>query len=219
MTQVFREDGQILPVTVIETGPCCILQIKNKATDGYNAVQLGFDQIKDSKISKPQREKFKKINVAIRRFVKEIQIENPQDYQVGQAIDVTQFKPGDFIDIIGTSIGKGFQGGIKRWHWSGGPSGHGSMSHRVPGSIGASAFPSRVLKGHHLPGHMGNQRITVQNLEILKVVRDSNLLVVKGSTPGHKNSYLIIKKSKKKKVKAKPDPQPDNKNTSNKSAG
>ena len=202
MTQIFREDGQIVPVTIIAGEPCCVLQVKTKAKDGYDAVQLGFEDTKEMKVNKPQREKFKRIKVAPKKFIKEICVLNPEEYKLGSNIDTTVFQPGDFVDIVGTSIGRGFQGGMKRWNWSGGPKGHGSMSHRVPGSIGASAFPSRVHKGHHLPGHMGNQRVTVQNLEVVKVDKENNLLVVKGSVPGHKNSYLIINKSKKKKFKA-----------------
>lgn len=177
MTQVFREDGRVMPVTVIATGGC-ILQIKTKEKDGYNAIQLGFED---------------------KRFIKEIPVCDPQNYKVGQDIGMMQFSPGDFVDIAATSKGRGFQGGIKRWHWSRGPESHGSMSHRAPGSIGASAFPSRVYKGHHLPGHMGNKKVTVQNLEIVKVDKDNSLLVVSGSVPGHNNCCLIIKKSKKKK--------------------
>ncbi len=198
MTQVFGENGQIIPATVIESGPCCVLQVKTQSSDGYSAIQLGFQDTKDSKVNKPLREKFKKIKVAPKRFIKEIPVPDSKSYQVGQKIDVAVFSPGDFVDIIGTSIGKGFQGGMKRWHWKGGPKSHGSTSHRAPGSIGASAFPSRVYKGHHLPGHMGNQRVTVQNLEVIKVDKDNNLLLLKGSVPGHKNSYLIIRKSRKK---------------------
>jgi len=201
MTQVFAEDGRIVPVTVIESGPCYVLQVKSKETDGYNAVCLGFEDRKDARVNKPARGKFAKIKVSPKRFVKEISVAEPQSYQVGQNFDVTQFCPGEFVDIIGTSIGRGFQGGVKRWHWSGGPKSHGSMSHRAPGSIGASAYPSRVHKGHHLPGHMGNQRCCLQSLEVIKVDKDNRLLVVRGSIPGHKNSYLIIKKSKKRKAK------------------
>lgn len=198
MTQVFGADGQIIPITVIESGPCCVLQIKTNQSDGYNAIQVGFEDIKDAKVKKPLQKKFKKIKVTAKRLIKEIPVENPENYRVAQHIDVAEFSPGDFVDIVGTSKGRGFQGGVKRWNWSGGPKSHGSMSHRVPGSIGSSAFPSRVFKGHHLPGQMGNQRITVQNLEVVKVDKDNNLLVVKGSVPGHKNSYLIIRKAKKK---------------------
>ncbi len=202
MTQVFGEDGRIIPVTVIASGPCSVLQIKTKESDGYNAIQVGFEEIKDSKINRPLRQRFKKIKVTPKRFIKEIRVEDPKGYRIGQNINLADFAPGDFVDITGTSKGRGFQGGIKRWHWSGGPKSHGSMSHRSPGSIGASSFPSRVHKGHHLPGHMGNQRVSVQSLEVIKADSENNLLVVKGSAPGHKNSYLIIKKSKKKKSKA-----------------
>jgi large subunit ribosomal protein L3 len=199
MTQVFGENGQIIPVTVIESGPCYVLQIKTEKSDGYGAIQLGLGEKKESRVKKPLREKFKKVKVTPKAFIKEICVPDPKEYQIGQDIDVGLFKRGDFVDIEGTSIGRGFQGGIKRWHWSGGPKSHGSMSHRTPGSIGASAYPSRVYKGHHLPGHMGKQRVNVQNLEVIKVDKAHNLLAIKGSVPGHKNSYLIIKKAKKKK--------------------
>lgn len=210
MTQVFAEDGRVIPVTVIKSGPCYVLQVKLKKSDGYSAIQLGFEDTKDVKVKKPQRNKFKKIKVTAKRFIKEIRLENPENYKVAQDIDLAEFNLGDLVDIVGTSIGRGFQGGVKRWHWSGGPKSHGSMSHRVPGSIGASAYPSRVCKGHHLPGHMGNQRTTVKCLEVIKVDKDNNLLLVKGSVPGPKNNYLIIKKSKKKK-KLKPEKSSDEK--------
>lgn len=205
MTQVFDAEGQVIPVTVLRSGPCFILQIKTKEKDGYTAVQLGFEEIKESKVKKPRLGKFKQIKVTPTRYIKEIRVADHKNYQVGQQIDLTQFNPGDLIDVVATSIGRGFQGGVKRWGWSIGPKSHGSMSHRAPGSIGASAFPSRVVKGHHLPGHMGNHRVTIQNLEVIKVDKENNLLVVKGSVPGPKNSFLIIKKSPRKKVKiAKP---------------
>jgi large subunit ribosomal protein L3 len=198
MTQIFKDGGQIVPVTIVAAGPCSILQLKTKQKDGYNAIQLGFEDTKASRLNKPLAEKFKKIKVSPKKFIKEISMLDVQGFRVGQCLDVSEFKPGDFVDIVGTSKGHGFQGGIKRWHWSGGPKSHGSMSHRAPGSIGASAFPSRVYKGHHLPGHMGNQKVTVQNLEVIQVDKEKHLLVVKGSVPGHRNSYLIIKKAKKK---------------------
>lgn len=191
MTQLFSEDGQTIPVTIIESGPCSILQIKTEKSDGYNAIQLSLGDLKSKS----------------KRFVKEIAVEDPGLYKVGQNIDVGQFSPGDFVDIVSTSKGRGFQGGVKRWNWRGGPKSHGSMSHRAPGSIGASAFPSRVYKGHHLPGHMGNQRVTIQNLEVIRVDKENNLLAVKGSVAGYKNCYLIIKKSKKKKSKVKTETQ------------
>jgi large subunit ribosomal protein L3 len=198
MTQIFKDSGQIVPVTIVAAGPCSILQIKTKQKDGYNAIQLGFEDARTSKINKSLTKRFEKIKVSPKKFIKEIAIQDVKGFQVGQNLDVSLFKPGDFVDIVGTSKGHGFQGGIKRWHWSGGPKSHGSMSHRAPGSIGASAFPSRVYKGHHLPGHMGNQKVTVQNLEVVQVNKERHLLVIKGSVPGHKNSYLIVKKARKK---------------------
>ncbi len=201
MTQVFREEGEVVPVTVIESGPCSVLQIKAKETDGYNAIQLGF-------------------KAAPRKFVREFTVADPKNYQLGQDIDVTQFSPGDFVDIAGISRGMGFQGGVKRWHWSIGAKSHGGMSHREPGSIGASAYPSRVIKGHHLPGQMGNQRVAIQGLEVVKTDKAHNLLVVKGSVPGHKNCYLVIKKSKKQKksklVKKEAEPKKQEKQTAKK---
>jgi len=211
ITQIFKEDGRVVPVTLIEGGPCCVIQTKTKQSDGYNAIQVGFGEIKDSKLKSPLRGKFKKIKAAPKRFIKEIPVLDPENYQVGQDIDVAQFRPGEFVDVIGTSKGRGFQGGIKRWHWSRGPETHGSMSHRRPGSIGASAYPSRVLKGRHLPGQMGNKRVTVQNLEVVSIDKDNNLLLVKGSVPGHKNSYLIIRKSRKKKEEEKKAKAPEKK--------
>ena len=216
MTQIFKEDGEVVPVTLIESGPCSVLQVKTKETDGYNAIQVGFEDIKDSKLTSPLRGKFKKIKVGPKRFIKEISVPESKDYQPGQDIDVTQFGPGDFVDIIGTSKGRGFQGGIKRWHWSGGPKSHGSMSHRTPGSIGASAYPSRVYKGHHLPGHMGNEQVAVGGLEVIKVDKDNNFLLVKGSVPGHKNSFLIIKKSKKKSRAVKKEQEEKGKSSGSK---
>lgn len=204
MTQIFTEDGRLIPVTVIESGPCSVLQVKTKQTDGYNAVQLGFEDIKESRVNKPQLEKFKKIKVAAKRLIQEITVREPEKYQVGQNIKVSEFNLGEYVDVIGTSIGRGFQGGVKRWHWRGGPETHGSMSHRAPGSIGASSFPSKVERGHHFPGHMGHQRVTIQNLEIIKIDEGNNLLVLKGSVPGPKNGYLIIRKCIKNKVKKVP---------------
>lgn len=197
MTQVFRNDGRIIPVTVIEAGPCHVLQVKTKDKDGYDAVQLGFIEKKEKSTNKPELGKFKKINISPKRFIRELRIVPEQKFEVGQQVRVDIFIPGDAVDVTGTSIGKGFQGGVKRWHWKGGPKTHGSMSHRRPGSIGSSTTPGRVLKGHHLPGRMGQDKVTIQNLEVVKVDPENNLLVVEGAVPGPKDGLLLIRKAKK----------------------
>ncbi len=193
MTQIFGEDGRRISVTAIEAGPCPILAVKEKS------IQLGFDLVKEERMKKPLLGIYKKINVTPRKIIKEFLKESSKEYRIGEEIKVDLFKPGDFVDITGTSIGKGFQGGMKRWHWHGGPKTHGSTSHRRVGSIGSSTTPGRVFKGHHMPGHMGNRRTTVQNLKVVKIDAQNNLLLVKGAVPGHKKGYLIIKKAKKKK--------------------
>ncbi|MBU4477515.1 MAG: 50S ribosomal protein L3 [Candidatus Omnitrophica bacterium] len=198
MTQIFREDGACVPATSIVAGPCVVVQVKSKDNEGYQAVQLGFADKKEKRATKALKGHFKKSNSPVKRFVREIATNDNEQFEVGQKIEVDIFKEGDFVDVTGTSIGKGFQGGMKRWGWSGGPGSHGSMSHRRPGSIGANTTPGRVLRGHHLPGHMGNCRVTVQSLEIIKVDKENNTLVVKGAVPGHKGSYLIVRKAKKK---------------------
>jgi len=198
MTQIFTgESSAIVPVTAIEAGPCPILAVKDKH------IQLGFDSVDAKRLKKPIAKYFAKLNVTPRKVIKEVSKELEKDYKVGDEVRVDLFKPGDFVDITGTSLGKGFQGGMKRWNWHGGPMTHGSMSHRRIGSLGSSTTPGRVWKGHHLPGHMGAHRTTVQNLEVIKVDAENNLLLVKGAVPGFKNSYLIINKAKKKKPKAK----------------
>lgn len=192
MTQIFAEDGKLVGVTVIEAGPCPILAVKEKT------IQLGFDLIKENRVTKPILGIFKKTNIAPRKIIREFLKESSQEYKIGEEIKVDLFKPGDFVDVIGTSIGKGFQGGMKRWHWHGGPQTHGSTSHRRVGSIGSSTTPGRVWKGHHLPGHMGAHRTTLQNLLVVKSDPQNNILLVKGAVPGSRNSYLIIRKAKKK---------------------
>jgi large subunit ribosomal protein L3 len=192
MTQVFNDKGEMVNVTVIEAGPCPVLSVR-----GRN-VQLGFDAAKEKSLKKPVSGYYKKINVTPRKFMREILKDNAE-YTVGQEIKVDVFKSGDFVDVRGTSLGKGFQGGMKRWHWHGGPETHGSTSHRRVGSIGSTTSPGRVFRGHHMPGHMGAKGVTVQNLKVIKVDLENNLLVVEGSVPGHKNNYLIINKAKKKK--------------------
>lgn len=204
MTELFRDDGSIVPVTVIEAGPCNVVQVKDIASEGYRAVQLGFGDRKEKRVGKPLLGHFKKANLKPKLFVREFRLNENEKFEVGQEIKVDIFNVGDCVDVTGTSIGKGFQGGMKRWGWRGGPGGHGSTHHRRVGSISASSDPSRVHKGHHLPGRMGGDRVTVQSLEIIKVDKDNNLLVVKGSVTGHTNSFLIINRAKKKaKVKPK----------------
>ena len=201
MTETFEKDGKLTPVTIIEAGPCLVLQLKVPDIDGYRSVQLGFGEKREDRTKKPLLGHFKKAGVKPKRFIKEIRISDKDKYKIGREIKVDIFKEGDFVDISGTTIGKGFQGGMKKWGWSGGPASHGSMTHRRPGSIGASAFPSRVFKGHHLPGRMGGNKRTTQKLKIVKVDLENNLLMVKGAVPGHKNSYLVIRNTSKKPEK------------------
>ena len=196
MTQIFDENGLSIPVTVISVGPCVVLGVTDKN------VRLGYEDKLEKKVKKPQLGMFKKLNIAPKRFVREVRAKlDDQEIKVGSEINVDIFKAGDFVDVTGTSIGKGFQGGMKRWNWSGGKKSHGSMTHRRPGSIGASAQPSRVLKGQHLPGHMGNRRVTIQNLKVVKVDVQNNILLVNGQAPGYNNNLLIIRKSVKKQNK------------------
>ncbi|MFH1868232.1 MAG: 50S ribosomal protein L3 [Candidatus Omnitrophota bacterium] len=201
MTKIFQDTGAAISVTVVEAGPCPVLQVKSKERDGYTSVQLGFDIKKERNVNKPHMGRFNSVKVKPVRFIKEIRAANVKDVKASENITVDIFTVGDYVDVSGVSIGKGFQGGVKRWHWKGGPETHGSMSHRAPGSIGASSNPSRVYKGHHLPGQMGNKRVTGQNLEIMDIDKENNLLLIKGSVPGSKGSYLTIKKALKKKKK------------------
>jgi large subunit ribosomal protein L3 len=193
MTQVFTEDGRRVSVTAIEAGPCPVLSV------GEKSVQLGFDAASEKRMKKPLLGYFKKINISPKKIIREVSKDPAKEYKVGEELKVDLFKAGDFVDIVGISKGKGFQGGMKRWHWSGGPMTHGSTSHRRVGSLGSSTTPGRVWKGHHLPGHMGDARVTVQNLRVAKVDLENNLLLVKGAVPGGKNSYLVINQAKKKK--------------------
>jgi len=192
MTQVFSDDGRRVSVTAIEAGPCAVLSIKDKS------IQLGFEEIKESKVKEPLLGLFKKIGVSPRRFIKEVTKDVSYEYKVGEELKVDLFKPQDCVDVTGVSIGKGFQGGMKRWGWHGGPKTHGSTSHRRVGSIGSSTTPGRVWKGHHLPGHMGMDKVTIQNLKVIKTDLEKNLLLVEGGVPGHENSYLIISKTRKR---------------------
>jgi large subunit ribosomal protein L3 len=192
--QIFTEDGSLVLATAIEAGPCPVLAIREKS------LQLGFGTIKnESRLKRPIAGIFKKLNIAPQKFIREVVRDMSKEYKIGEEIKVDLFKMGDFVDVTGTSIGKGFQGGMKRWGWKAGPGSHGSTSHRRVGSIGSSTTPGRVFKGHHLPGHMGDARVTLQNLKVVKVDTQNNLLMVKGAVPGCKNSFLMIRKAKKKK--------------------
>ena len=195
MTQVFAADNSQVGVTAIEAGPCPILMIMDKN------IQLGFDVVKEKSLKKAQLGLYKKLNITPRRVIKDLSKEANVEYKVGDELKVDLFTEGEYVDVSGISIGKGFAGGMKRWHWKGGPRTHGSTSHRRVGSIGSSTTPGRVFRGHHMPGHMGAEKVTVQNLKIIKVDLANNLLLIEGGVPGHKNGYLVVTKALKKRAK------------------
>ena len=195
MTQIFTEDGTRVPVTVVQAGPCFVTQKKLQSTDGYSAIQVGFESVNASSSTKPKLGHCTKSGNGVFRYLKEMKFDNVADMNLGDSLTVDQFVPGDFVDVTGTSIGKGFQGVIKRWNFKGGRASHGSRFHRAPGSIGASATPSRVFKNKKMPGQMGNEKVTVQRLQVVRVDSADNLLLIKGAIPGHKNNIVIIKQS------------------------
>jgi len=195
MTQVFAADGTAVPVTVIQAGPCVVLQKKDAENDGYEAIQIGYDDKKDKNASKPAIGHAKKANAAPKRYVRELRGVNLADYEVGQEIKVDVFSEGEFVDVTGTSKGKGFQGAIKRHGQSRGPMTHGSKYHRGPGSFAVIRTGNRIPKGKKMAGHMGNETVTLQNLEVVKVDIERNVILVKGSIPGPKNSYVDVKAS------------------------
>ncbi len=201
MAQVFTEEGAAVGCTVLQAGPCVVVQRRTKDKDGYDAVQLGLVEfIKPQRVTKPMLGHFKKAEVAPMRRLGEVRLVDSKDEtKVGDRVLVDGFKPGEFVDVIGISKGKGFAGGVKRWHYAGGDATHGSMFHRAPGGIGASSFPSRVWPGQHFPGHMGNERKTSKNLRVVKVDADENLLLVRGSVPGPPGTYILIRRAKKSK--------------------
>jgi large subunit ribosomal protein L3 len=199
MTQIFDEQGKVIPVTVIEAGPCVVAQVKTVETDGYNAIQLGFGDVKESKINKPEKGHFAKSKLTPKKHLREFRLDSVENINVGDELKTDTFTAGDQLDIQGTSKGKGFQGVIKRHGQSRGPMGHGSMYHRRPGSMGPTSTPGRVFKGKKLPGHMGSQTITIQNLEVVRVDLDKNVILVKGSVPGAKGAILKLKTSVKSK--------------------
>jgi large subunit ribosomal protein L3 len=199
MTQVFNEDGTVVPVTVVQAGPCVVTEVRTEDKDGYSAIQLGFEEIvKENKVNKPMAGYFKKQGVKPMKYLKEFRSAG-SEVAVGQQVDVNVFEEGDLVDVQGTSIGKGFQGAIKRHNFSRGPETHGSHFHRSPGSIGMCEFPGETPKGKKMPGRMGGKKVTVQNLAVVKVIPETNLLLVKGALPGHDNGILYIKEAVKAK--------------------
>ena len=196
MTQIFDENGKAIPVTAIEAGPCTVIQIKTVDNDGYQAVKLGFGEVKENKLTKPKKGEFAKTNITPKKHLREFRLEEIS-YNVGDEIKADIFAAGDAVDITGTSKGKGFQGVIKRHGQSRGPMGHGSMYHRRPGSMGSTSTPGRVFKGKRLPGHMGANTITIQNLEVVAVDLDKNVILVRGSVPGVNGAILKIRQSVK----------------------
>ncbi|MGB4441809.1 MAG: 50S ribosomal protein L3 [Coriobacteriia bacterium] len=193
MTQVWSDDDRLIPVTVIEAGPCVVTQIRTDERDGYRAVQLAFGDVKESRSNKPMMGHFAKAKTTPKRFVAEVPIVEGEKYKLGQTITVEGLEPGMQVHVTGTSKGKGFQGVMKRHNFKGGPGGHGSHSHRVPGSVGQASTPSRVFKGTRMPGHMGGDTVTIRNVDIVRVDIEQNLLLVKGAVPGGKNSLLTIR--------------------------
>lgn len=199
MTQIFTEEGKLIPVTVVQATPNVVLQVKTNETDGYEAIQVGFENKREKLANKPEMGHVAKAETAPKRFVREFRNVNVAEYQVGQEIKVDTFAEGEVVDVTGKTKGKGFQGVIKRHGQSRGPMGHGSMYHRRPGSMGPTSTPGRVFKGKKLPGHMGVETVTIQNLEVVKVDLDKNVILVKGSVPGAKGAVLKIKSSVKSK--------------------
>lgn len=197
MTQVFSEDGVLTPVTVLQAGPCVVTQVKTVENDGYSAVQVGFGDIREKLVNKPQKGHFAKAGVDAKRYVREFRLDDAESYTVGQEIKADVFAAGDKIDATAKSKGKGFQGAIKRHGQSRGPMAHGSKYHRHAGSNGSATTPGRVFKGKHMPGHMGAVRVTVQNLEVVSVDAEKNLILVKGAVPGPKKSLVMLKESVK----------------------
>jgi large subunit ribosomal protein L3 len=205
MTQIFAEDGNLVGVTVLQAGPCVVVQRRTKEKDGYDAAQLGLVEfVKPQRVNKALTGHFKKSNVAPVKILREVRLpESKDETKVGDRVLAENFKTGELVDVSGISKGRGFAGGVKRWHYAGGDATHGSMFHRAPGGIGGSSFPSRVWKNQHFPGHMGNERVTAKNLKVIKVDTDENLLLVRGSVPGPSGTYIFIHKAKKAAMKAK----------------
>jgi large subunit ribosomal protein L3 len=201
MMQVFAEDGTVVPCTAIQAGPCVVVQRRTQDRDGYDAVQLGLVEfVKPQRLTKAQRGHLDKAGVPPMRFLRELRLEEAgEETKPGDRVLVDGFAAGERVDVVGVSKGRGFQGGVKRWHFRGGDKTHGSMFHRAPGGIGASSYPSRVWPGQHFPGHLGHDRVTVKNLRVVKIDADENLLLVRGAVPGPTGSYVIVRKANKAK--------------------
>ena len=197
MTQIFDEKGNVVPVTVIEAGPCIVAQVKTVETDGYDAIQLGFEDVKDKHINKPEAGHFAKAKLANKKHLREFRLDSIEGYKVGDELKADVFEAGERVDVQGISKGKGFQGVIKRHGQHRGPMGHGSMYHRRPGSMGSTSTPGRVFKGKKLPGHMGRVTVTIQNLDVVRVDMDKNVILLKGSVPGPKGTILKVKSTVK----------------------
>jgi large subunit ribosomal protein L3 len=199
MTQVYRPDGRVVPVTVLKVGPCVVVQRKLPATDGYDAVQLGLVEfVKPARINRPLTGHFKKAGVEGVKFVRELRVKggNGADFKAADRVLAEEFRPAEKVDVIGVSKGRGFAGVIRRHHFRGGAASHGSMFHRAPGSIGSSSYPSRVFKGMRMAGHMGHERVTVRNLEVVEVHAEENLILVKGAVPGPNGGYVVVRRAK-----------------------
>lgn len=201
MTQVYDEQGVHVPVTVIQAGPCVVVQRKSAATDGYESVQLGFLEQKEHRVRKPQLGHFKKANVGVQRVLREVQLDPGEDAKVGDQVTVSVFEGAAFVDVISISKGRGFQGVVKRHRMAGGPAAHGSGFHRQPGAVGNRTWPARVFKNKRMPGHMGNTRVTTQNLKVVAVRGEDHVLLVRGAVPGPTGSIVIVRKSIKKAAK------------------
>ncbi|KAJ52224.1 large subunit ribosomal protein L3 [Clostridium tetanomorphum] len=197
MTQIFDENNKVVPVTVIEAGPCVVVQKKTIEKDGYDAIQVGFGDIKEKLVNKPLKGHFAKAGVGFKRVINEFKLENSNEYQVGQEIKADLFQAGEKVDVSGVSKGKGFQGTIKRWNGHRGPMTHGSKFHRAVGSMGGSSDPSRTFKNKKMPGHMGNVNTTVLNLEVVKVMPEKNLILIKGGVPGPNKGFVVIRNTVK----------------------
>lgn len=197
MTQIFDENGKVVPVTVVEAGPCAVMQKKTVDKEGYNAIQVGFENIREKLVNKPRKGQFAKAGVALKRIVKELRLENIDAYEVGSEIKADIFTAGERVDVSGVSKGKGFAGAIKRWNFHRGPMSHGSKYHRGVGSMGASSDPSRTFKNKKMPGHMGARNTTVLNLQVVKVMPEKNVILIKGGIPGPNKGYVVIRNTVK----------------------